>query len=321
MASGVRLASIAWIVLAIVALAGSAAGSRVQAPTGAPRQIDVAARRLDAERLMRSVRVLASRDFEGRQTGTPGALKARAWLVDRFNDSGLAPAGQDYLLPFTVAGRRREADAANVAALCPGTSGTDRVIVVSAHYDHLGVRNGQLHPGADDNASGVALLVELARLCSQAAFRHTLLFVAFDAEEQGLGGARAFLASPPVARNRIALNVNLDMVARGDKGELYAAGTGLYPQLRPLLAEVAARAPVKLLFGHDEPGTGRDDWTHQSDQGPFHAAGIPFVYFGVEDHPDYHQPTDTADKIDPVFFGRAAETILDALSALDGASL
>jgi Zn-dependent M28 family amino/carboxypeptidase len=145
------------------------------------------------------------------------------------------------------------------------------------------------------------------------------VFVAFDAEEHGLQGARAFVDAPPVARDRIALNVNLDMVSRGDTGELYAAGTHHTPALRAPLEEVAARAPVTLLFGHDRPEDGPNDWTMQSDHGAFHQAGIPFVYFGVEDHPDYHQPTDTADRIDPGFFARAAATILDALRTLDTA--
>jgi len=70
-------------------------------------------------------------------------------------------------------------------------------------------------------------------------------------------------------------------------------------------------------FGHDLPGTGDEDWTMQSDHGVFHEAGIPFVYFGVEDHPDYHQSTDTADRIDPDFFAKAAAVVLDALRALD----
>jgi hypothetical protein len=110
------------------------------------------------------------------------------------------------------------------------------------------------------------------------------------------------------------------MVARGDKGELYAAGPHHWPATRPALETVAKRAPVKLSIGHDQPGArgNRDDWTSQSDHGVFHAAGIPFVYFGVEDHPDYHRPSDTADKINPAFFERAAQTILDAVMTLDG---
>ena len=190
-------------------------------------------------------------------------------------------------------------------------------MVITAHYDHLGIRNGSIYHGADDNASGVAVLLALARQCHASPWRQDAIFVAVDAEELGQRGGRAFIASLSQAdRTRIALNVNLDMVARGDKGELYAAGTRYTPSMRPVLEAVATRAPIRLLFGH-ESGGGRDDWTTQSDHLAFHEAGIPFVYFGVEDHPDYHRPTDTADKVAADFFVKAAATILDSIAALD----
>jgi Zn-dependent M28 family amino/carboxypeptidase len=143
------------------------------------------------------------------------------------------------------------------------------------------------------------------------------VFVAFDAEEGGLNGARAFVASPPIPTDRIALNVNLDMVSRSAKREIYIAGTFHTPELKAPLERVAKAARVKVLFGHDRPGTGSDDWTSLSDHGAFHAAKIPFVYFGVEDHADYHKPTDTADKINRGFFVDVAETVLDAVIQLD----
>ena len=112
------------------------------------------------------------------------------------------------------------------------------------------------------------------------------------------------------------------MLSRNDKREIFIAGTYHYPDLKPALEEVARRAPITVLFGHDKPvavAGGVEDWTNQSDHGPFHAAKIPFVYFGVEDHADYHKPTDTADKINRGFFVDVAETILDAVIALDKA--
>jgi Zn-dependent M28 family amino/carboxypeptidase len=274
---------------------------------------------IDSRALIQTVRVLASPEMAGRRTGTPGGLKAREWVGERFAAIGLPPAANGaYLMPFRFTARSGEAvDGANVAAICKGTRFDGAAIVLSAHYDHLGTRADQVYPGADDNASGVAVLLEVMKVCRQRAFAHTILFVAFDAEEQGLRGAKAFVASPPMPRERIALNVNLDMVARGDKGEMYVAGTHHYPALKPPLERVAARAPIKLLFGHDRPGTGDDDWTMQSDHGAFHDARIPFLYFGVDDHPDHHKPTDTVEKIDPTFLANTAMVILDALAALD----
>ena len=133
----------------------------------------------------------------------------------------------------------------------------------------------------------------------------------------GLQGARHFVGNLPVPKDSILLNVNMDMLARNDKGELYAAGTFHYPHLRPALEKAQKKAKVKLLLGHDDPKLGRDDWTKQSDHGAFHAAKIPFIYFGVEDHTDYHKPTDDFANIHPEFYVRAVETILKAARTLD----
>jgi hypothetical protein len=275
---------------------------------------------IDVESLMETVRTLSSPAFEGRRTGTPGNAKARALISERFRSIGPVPTGHGFEMPFKFARNGGTHAGVNITAICPGRGAPDNgVLVISAHYDHVGVRDGSIYPGADDNASGVAVLLELARHCRRSPWMHDAIFAAFDAEELGLQGAKAFVASPPIPRGRfIALNVNLDMVSRSAARELYVAGTHHRPALKAVLDPIAAKAPIKLLFGHDRGG-GQDDWTMQSDHGAFHAAGIPFIYFGVEDHPDYHKPTDTAEKIDKVFFGQVAETIRAAITALDRA--
>jgi hypothetical protein len=277
--------------------------------------------RIDADRLMATVTLLADPKFEGRAAGSPGGIAARGVIGERFRAIGLERIGAGYLVSFTFARKSDTAPVigANVIGLCPGKDPALPVFVVSAHYDHLGIRDGVLYPGADDNASGVAVLLELAAYCRANPFRRSIVFAAFDAEEGGLNGARAFVASPPIAKDRIALNLNLDMVSRSDKREIYLAGTSHTPELKAPLEKVATTARVKVLFGHDLPGSGSNDWTTQSDHYAFHAAKIPFVYFGVEDHPDYHKPTDTADKINRGFFVDVAETVLDAVMQLDAA--
>jgi Peptidase family M28 len=306
--------------------------------------------RLDGRRLMETVRYLASDELDGRRTGSPGGLKARAWIAERFKTIGLEPlasppspngsgrpspkgfGGPGFLMPFSFTHKSvkglvdpkgqfqtKYTDAANIVGICRGSDASRDQMVISAHYDHVGIRDGAIYHGADDNASGVAVLLAIAEDCRREAFRHDAIFAAFDAEELGLQGAKAFVSQPPVPLERIKLNVNLDMVSRNDRDELFAAGTYHWPKTKPALEQVAARAPIKLLFGHDKPILVTDDWTHQSDHGPFHDAGIPFVYFGVEDHPDYHKPSDTADRIPLAFFQHAADTILDAVRTLDAA--
>jgi Zn-dependent M28 family amino/carboxypeptidase len=283
-------------------------------PVPAPASADGAA-------LLRSITALTAPGMDGRATGTDGARKAQAWIEARLGAIGVRPAGPaGYAVPFTFTNKAgASVTGTNVVARCEGRRAEAPYLVVSAHYDHLGIRNGQTYHGADDNASGVAMLLHVAARCVVTPFEHPLLLAFFDAEEAGLQGAQAFVKAPPVPAARLALNVNFDMVSRSATREIFVAGPGRWPALRPILESAVANAPVTVRFGHDTGG-GQNDWTSQSDHGAFHAAGIPFIYFGVEDHPDYHQPTDTADKIAPDFLGGVATVVLRVLDALDRAS-
>ena len=271
----------------------------------------------DTATLMATVRVLAADSMEGRKAGTPGGARARAYLVGKLAAIGLRPLMPGYLQSFPLP-RNAPNVGTNLLAVIPGTDFPRQYIVLSAHYDHAGVIRQQIYNGADDNASGVAAVLALAVELQRNPLRYSVVIALFDAEESGLMGARAFVAAQPVPKDSIRLNVNLDMVGHSEIGVLWAAGAGRRPALRPLLEAIAAGAPAILRLGHDQPGVpGEQDWTFDSDHAPFHAAGIPFVYFGVENHKDYHQPTDDSETITPAFFGRAVETIHRALRALD----
>jgi hypothetical protein len=290
-------------------------GQQTQQPAAA-----VGATPLDTARMFRQLGVLAHDSMEGRRTATPGGERARRFLVAQLRDIGLQQFGNSYEHPFTFTPRNatEQLQGVNVVGWVRGTRQPERYIVVTAHFDHLGVRDGQIYNGADDNASGSAALLELARHFQAQPAEHSIIFALLDAEEMGLQGARAFVANPPVPAGTLVFNVNMDMIGRNDRDELYAVGTYHYPWTLPIVERVAADAPVRLLTGHDRPDLPPgDDWTQSSDHGPFHNAGIPFLYFGVEDHPDYHQPTDTVQGIQPSFYGRAAETVRRTLRALD----
>jgi Zn-dependent M28 family amino/carboxypeptidase len=253
----------------------------------------------------------------GRGVGTAENAKARLWLASEFRRIGVLPVAAAYEHRF--AGSRSGGDSvrgANVLGMVRGTRVPERFLVVSAHYDHLGTRNGATFNGADDNASGTSAVLAMAAHFQAQPPSHSIIFALWDAEEAGLVGARSFVASPPVPLTQIVANVNLDMVSRSDKGELYAAGASRYPRMRPLLEALVPNAAVTLRLGHDSGGD-QDDWTSQSDHGAFHAAGIPFVYFGVEDHADYHRPTDDVERMQPGFFYRAARTIAGFVERLD----
>ncbi len=269
------------------------------------------------EQLLKDVEILAGDDYMGRQTGTEGAEKARKYLISRLENIGIKPfpGTTSYEHSFEVKARNanQTLKGINLIAAVPGKS-TD-AIVISAHYDHVGVRNNEVYNGADDNASGVAALLQMAKYFAKKKPEHTLIFALFDAEEMGLQGAKQFVANPPTALENIKLNINMDMISRNDKNELYAAGSFLYPALKPYL--ISTNPNLKLMLGHDDPKLGRDDWTNQSDQGAFHAKGIPFIYFGVEDHKDYHKSSDEFKNIHPQFFQDAANTIQQILDNID----
>ncbi|NVJ48593.1 MAG: M20/M25/M40 family metallo-hydrolase, partial [Cytophagia bacterium] len=202
----------------------------------------------------------------------------------------------------------------NVVAYIKGEEET--AFVVTAHYDHLGVRDSVVYNGADDNASGVAALIALAEYFKANKPRHTLIFTALDAEEMGLQGAKAFLEDESIPQELIKLNINMDMISMNDKNELYVAGTSHNAFLKPIVEEVNV-LPLQLKFGHDTADLGNDDWTNSSDHGPFHKKGIPFLYFGVEDHENYHKPTDDFENVNKEFYIKAVHAILDCIIALD----
>ena len=282
-----------------------------------PAQVRTAA--VDSARLVEHVRFLASPELEGRVTGSAGNRAAREYVAARFGAAGLLPVGGDWYHEFALDGPVAGVmEGVNVLGMVRGTERPDHYLVVTAHYDHLGRQGNRIFHGADDNASGTGALIELGRYFAANPPRNSLIFAALDAEERGLQGARALVADPPVSIDSIELNVNLDMVSRNDDDELYAAGTYHYPFLLDLVRTVASRAAVEILTGHDRSdGSAGDDWTLLSDHGAFHAAGIPFLYFGVEDHPDYHRPTDTFERIDPAFYVRAISAVLDFIDLAD----
>lgn len=259
---------------------------------------------------LRDVRTLSADAMQGRAAGTPGSAMARAYIVKRMEEAGISPVGGGIEHPFDFQHGGAAHKGVNLIGQIKSSGGGDRVLVLMAHYDHLGVRNGQIYNGADDNASGVAAVLASAESFARSKPRNTVIFAILDAEEMGLSGAKALVADPPVPLDRIAIVMNLDMVSKSAKGELYAAGGHHFAWLKPRLNALAGDVPVILKQGHDgPPWTGQDDWTGASDHAVFHKAGVPWLYLGVEDHPEYHQPTDDADTIPVAFYANAVRTV------------
>jgi hypothetical protein len=293
----------------------TAAGLVACAPPASVRASAQEPPQVDSLGLLSDLAVLAHDSMEGRGAGTAGNLRARRFLERRLEEVGALPAGDGYGQDFAWP----RGTGVNLLGWVPGLDPEAEVIVLTAHYDHEGIQGGQIYNGADDNASGSVALLEIARQLLAAPPEHSVLVALLDVEEQGSWGARALVEDPPVPLERVALNVNLDMVSR-TAGVLWAAGAYHTPSLRPVLEGVAERAPLTLRLGHDRPGAPEgDDWTDSSDHSAFHGVGVPFVYFGVEDHADYHRPTDDVERVDPGELVESVRTILMALRALDEA--
>src|SRR6185503_14518909 len=277
---------------------------------------------IDAPQLIRDLQTLSADDMEGRQVGSPGGEKARAFVIERFKASGIQPLGSSFEYPFAFAagrgGQGAERKGVNVIGRIEGTRNRDRYIVVTAHYDHIGVRNGQVANGADDNASGTAALFALGKYFSTHRPANSLILAAFDGEESGLRGARAFVASPPVPADSLTVNLNMDMIGRDHNDLLYVVGTTSQPFLKPFIGRIAAKAPVILVMGHDDPAQkGIEDWSSQSDHKAFCDAKIPCLYFGVEDFSQHHRVTDDFETMTHRFYVRAAETMVLAVKEFD----
>ncbi|MAO65206.1 MAG: peptidase M20 [Balneola sp.] len=272
---------------------------------------------LDTVQLIEDLRFISSDETEGRQVGTEGNRIAREYLVERFEEEGAEPFQGSFTHEFVFTGREgEEMTGINVIGQISGRS--DSVIVITAHYDHLGKRDSLIFNGADDDASGTAALIAYIDYFSQVQPNHTLVFAAFDAEEMGLQGARAFVQDS-VFLEKVKMNINLDMIAQNDSNKIYAVGTYHYPELKPVLEEIET-GEVELLFGHDDPSSELDDWTYASDHGPFHQQGVPFVYFGVSDHEHYHKHTDEFKTIPHEFYKGTVQLILNAILAFDSKS-
>jgi len=289
------------------------AGLIVGEPAQAPRSTVI-----DSARLLEDLKTLSSDAMEGRRTGTAGSEKARAFIVERFKASGVVPFGASYehTFAFRTRGVSGEQRGVNVVGYIDGTLQPRRYIVISAHYDHLGTRNGVVFNGADDNASGTAALFAIAKYFSSHTLRNSFIFAAFDAEELGLLGSQAFVKQPPVDVQLLSLNLNLDMIGREQDRKLFVVGTARQPFLRPTIEAIARNASVRLLMGHENPA-GPEDWTADSDHYSFMQAKIPALYFGVEDFKEHHQATDDYESMTVDFYAKAVETLVQVVGQFD----
>ena len=277
-----------------------------------------------AARMMTDIRFLADKKMKGRGLGTPELEQAAHYIADQFKMAGLKPGGDNdsYFQSWqdVINAKGETGTVRNIIAVLPGVNPkmAGESVVVSAHYDHLGLGwpdvhkgdEGKIHPGADDNASGIAVMLELARIMAKAGSpQRTIVFVAFTAEENGLVGSAYFVKHyKKYPASKIIGDINLDTVGRLGKNKLM------------VLNSSTARDWKFIFMGAGYvTGVESEMITQQldaSDQGSFIAAGIPAVQIFSGAHRDYHRPTDTIDKIDPSGLVKTAAFTREAIAYL-----
>ena len=270
---------------------------------------------------------LASDFLEGREPGTRGEALAAQYISYRFEEMGLAPLGLEgsWYQPFTFKFHANPHESEENKDKLSGKNvlgyldnGAAYTVVIGAHYDHLGyggfgsrsVGKLAIHNGADDNASGIAIMLDLANRLSKASFsQHNYLFLAFSAEEWGLVGSKHFVNHPLLSLEKISCMINLDMVGRlNEKKVLAVNGVGTSPDWKPLLEELDI-AGIQLKMS--ESGIGPSDHTS------FYLKDIPVLHFFTGQHTDYHKPQDDSHLVNFQGMGEISFLIYSLLEKLD----
>ncbi|UCG38423.1 MAG: M20/M25/M40 family metallo-hydrolase [bacterium] len=277
-----------------------------------------------AERMLRDIRVLAGPELEGRRAGSEGARRAADHIAGQFREAGLQPGGEDggWFTTWTEGEGPEAVTYRNVVAVLPGSrSGwAGQSVVVGAHYDHLGtggegalpINSGRIHPGADDNASGVAVMLELARVLAQGEGPgRSLVFAAFTGEEQGRRGSLKYVSGPGAHPTEGIMGmVNLDTVGRLGDGKLLLIGGSSAEEWVHIFRGAGYVAGVEVQMVSQE--------LDASDQVSFIDAGVPAVQLFAGAHLDYHKPSDTVELIDAPGLVKVAAVAKEAIGYLAG---
>jgi hypothetical protein len=284
--------------------------------TAFPDAVIAAASSISAAELQSDIDDLASDRMNGRHWKSPEGWLAAGWIAGRLSSLGFEPAAADGTWYDALAGHPEASP--TVIGRIPGRG--PGIVLLTAHYDHLAPKTDAaegedaIYNGADDNASGVAGILAAARVLADLArrdpFEASIVLIAFSGEEAGLRGARDIVADPPFALDQVVGMINCDMISRGEGNLICIDGMGRSPRVAAAIDR--ANEVVGLRIRRDA----HPDWLPRSDQGPFLTAGVQAVLMSVEDHEDYHQVTDHADRVDAVLASRTARLVALAASLL-----
>lgn len=268
---------------------------------------------ITAKELKSFVYELSSNDNEGRKTGEFGHNRACKFIKDYYIKQGIvSPLGSDnYYQHIPKSYLANDLNSSqNVLAYIKGSEFPEEVLVISAHSDHLGITDTMTNPGADDNGSGTSAIMEIAeafKLAEKQGYgpKRSILFLHLTGEEDGLYGSRYYIEHPVFALNNTVVNLNIDMIGRVDElhkdnpNYIYLIGSDRISTELHYISEKANNDFTHLYLDYkynaeNEPNR----YYYRSDHYNFAQNGIPVIFYFNGEHADYHQPTDTADKLD-----------------------
>ena len=258
--------------------------------------------------------ILASDVLEGRETGEHGQKLAASYLADFYHHIELdAPEGhEDYfqMIPQEFFKGKSKDSSENVVGLILGSEIPEEVVIISAHYDHLGRRGDQIYLGADDNASGTSAILEIAQAFQEAKDsgygpRRSVLFLNFTGEEQGLFGSQFYVENPIFPLSETVVDLNIDMIGRTDgkhkedEDYLYLIGSDKLSKDLHKTSEAINKEyfGFKLDYTYDD-AKDSNRYYERSDHYNFAKKGVPIIFYFNGSHEDYHKASDTPDKID-----------------------
>lgn len=267
--------------------------------------------------LNKNLYVIASDEMEGRDTGTEGQKKAGKYIIEHYKKLGIPfPKGAEnyyqpipaefFVRPFSPKLPASE----NIWAFIEGSEKPEEILVISAHYDHVGLRNGEVYNGADDDGSGTVALMEIARLLQKAKKegfgpKRSVLILHVTGEEHGLHGSRFYAENPLFPLENTIANINIDMIGRRGYGKedndnyIYVIGSDRLSTDLHQISEMANQKYVGLELDYKYNDLSDPNrFYYRSDHYNFAKKGIPAIFYFNGVHDDYHKPTDTPDKID-----------------------
>jgi Zn-dependent M28 family amino/carboxypeptidase len=283
--------------------------------------------------LLSHLKYLSSDQLAGRKFSSQYSQLTQEYLVTTLEELAVPAFNNKYRHSFTRKNAFQTQQGTNIIAYVPGTHHAKEYIILSAHYDHLGAKQGKIFNGADDNASGTAALLLYAKLLKQQPLKYSVILLFTDGEEINLLGAKAFIAQQGTLLNKFKLNINLDMIAGGKKTKRLRFISRDLEKILPndslddfkeFQQQLKDNSKVRLTSGFRVARRvgiemKRANWRMASDHGIFSKAGIPFIYFGVGEHKNYHTEHDDFEHVNQKFFLAATAVIFEQIIYLDNA--